>query len=397
MQWSPFVLVAMGLDTLPLAGRVLLLALLLSCALYGFLRLLPDDPEATLTVLYCKGALLSLLLVPGLIYVLGIRVPVPVEELTHLNTPWPAYVTIAVLTIWLVGFVYQLRRLMLDVQATRQAAMSTAPAPEAIEARSQHWQQRLNLQANITIHAGGAEQPWHTGALLQQQTQHVVLPAAAVNWPTGLQDVMLLGQIAQLQQGAWRWLMLGRLVQAMYWPLPWVGKLVTHFSVQLEVPGYRLAASAYRDPEGWQRDARNMTKRASTLQSVAAPKPGGLMRLPNSGKGWLPPRREPRSVRIGDTVVDDLKFEEKWADTRTHRREKVRDPYEQAYWLIALASILIGVATTLTQVPRAPEFEPQFLKVRWQDQMLPRMRDYAGGVDAAEQDEEAGIEEDVTQ
>ena len=71
------------------------------------------------------------------------------------------------------------------------------------------------------------------------------------------------------------------------------------------------------------------------------------------------------------------------AGTKANRREKERDPHEQAYWLIAVASILIGVATTLTQVPAAPEFEPRFLNIRWQDQMLPRMREYAEEADTA--------------
>ena len=56
--------------------------------------------------------------------------------------------------------------------------------------------------------------------------------------------------------------------------------------------------------------------------------------------------------------------------------EKLRNPYEQAYWLIAVASILVCVATTLTIRQAPPEFEPQYLNVKWQDQMMRRMFDH---------------------
>ncbi len=382
MYGSPFVAVAMGLDTLPVAGRMMLLAVLLSFALYGFLRVLPKEPGATLNVLYCKGALLSLVLVPVLVFVLDIRVPVPVQELVQLQTHWPGTIALSVLAIWFVGVVYHLSRLLADTRKTLQTAQATPLVDDAIEARARHWQQRLNLNAAIAIRAGGAEQAWHVGPLLTGQSCHVVLPAAAVNWPTGLQDVMLLGQLAQIQQSAWRWMMFGALVRVLYWPLPWVAKLATHFIEQWELPGLRLAASAYRDPDGWQRDVRNVEKRTAGLQKVPAAQPGALLRLPNTGAQWTPPQRERLVVRVGDTLIDDVKdkprFEDKWADTKAQKRQKENDPHEQAYWLIAVASIFIGVATTLTQVPAAPEFEPQFLNIRWQDQMLPRMHEYAG-------------------
>ena len=47
-----------------------------------------------------------------------------------------------------------------------------------------------------------------------------------MNWPMGIVDVMLLQQLAQVKQNSWRWLLFGRVVQAIYWPAPWVGRLV---------------------------------------------------------------------------------------------------------------------------------------------------------------------------
>jgi len=82
----------MALDTLPAAGRILLLALLLSWGLFGFTRTLPGDSGSSLNVLYRKGALLALLLVPAMVYLLDIQVRVPVTELTRFVSPFLCYV-----------------------------------------------------------------------------------------------------------------------------------------------------------------------------------------------------------------------------------------------------------------------------------------------------------------
>jgi hypothetical protein len=362
----------------------MLLALLLSCALYGFLRVLPDETGTMVKLLYCKGALLALLLVPPLVYLLDIRVPVAVDEMVHVEAAWPRSATWALLAVWLSGGLFQLRRWARELWETRAAAGHLPQAPAALTERARHWQQRLNLYGVVALAAGGAEQPWHVGPLPGARRAVVVLPAAAVNWPASVVDVILLGQLAQLCQGGWRWLAFGRLVQALYWPMPWVGRLVEDLSAQFELPGQRLAAAAYRDPDGWQRDMRNMEKRAATLHAIPPSGSGALLRLPSSGTAWLPPHPQVGTVGLHAAVVDDLGFEQKWAHSKAHRKEKVRDPYEQAYCLIAVASILIGVATTLTQVPAAPEFEPGYLNIKWQDQMLPRLRDYAEDLDHQE-------------
>ena len=105
------------------------------------------------------------------------------------------------------------------------------------------------------------------------------------------------------------------------------------------------------------------------------PRAGALLRLPNSGTA------EP--VAVGDarqqasTTGDS--FESKWAGTKRRRRAKVRDPYEQVYWLIAVASIMVGIASTLTLVQAPPEFDPQHLNVKWQDKMMRRLWDFDEG------------------
>ena len=372
MSVDPFELIAKALDTLTSEGRIMLLAYLLTGALCGFARVLPKDPGSSLNVLYRKGALAALLLVPVSAYLLNVQVPVHVDEVVRFSTPIPGYVVWALAGVWGLGVLFFGYRLGRDLQATYAALRSLEVAHSKILSRAQHWQQRLNLKGEVRIVAGGAEHGWHVGWLLfkWRRPATVVLPAAALNWPTGVVDALLLTQLAQLQQGSWRWLAFARLIQVLYWPAPWVGGLVRGLAEHSELPGLRFAAAAYRDPEGWQRDVRNLSKRAATLGSVPLPTAGGLLRLPNSGQAWVPPRPQVQTV-----MVDDVPFEKKWAGSKRRKKDKERDPYEQAYWLIAVASLVVGVATTLTLKQRPPEFEPGFLHIKWQDRMVRRLFD----------------------
>ena len=364
-----FTNIAMALDTLPAEGRVLLLALLLTVALYGFNRLLADA-DATLRVLFGKGALMALVLVPAGVYLLGVQVPVPVEQLQRYDTPWPAYVVWALLSVWLLGALVQLVRLALE---WRRSAGLVAELPEAnskIGSRIGHWTQRLNLPITVEVRCEGAEVPWHVGSMPRQPAQ-VVLPAAALNWPVGVVDVMLLEQLAMLKQSAWRWMFAGRVIAALYWPSPWVARMAADLAQVLVQPGLGLARAAYRDPEGFRRDLKQLRQRAQTLQPVGGDGLyGSVLRLANDG------RYEDVAPAPVSEDATAASFEGKWAGTKRRRAAKVRDPYEQAYWLIAVASIVVGVATTLTLKQAAPEFEPRFLNIKWQDQMVRRIGVY---------------------
>ncbi len=364
---------AMALDTLPDYGRVMLLAFLLTLVLYGFTRLLPGQMGSTLQVLYRKGALLALIGVPLGVYLFNVQVPVPVDEFQAFSTPVPGYVASLFLLIWLLGVGYHANKALKVVRQTRAAAQQYPEAPVKIAARCQHWQKRLAYPQDVHVCTGGAEQSWHVGPGLSKSRAAVIcLPAAAVNWPAGLIDVLLLSQLAQIKQSQWGWLVFGRLVQALYWPAPWVSELLHELAKHLVEPAERLAASAYRDNEGWARDVRSLAKRTDTLREISELEANGLLRVPSKGVTWLPPQPQVDRVR-----VDGLVFEDKWAGTKRRMKDKTRDPYEQAYWLIAVASIVVGVSTTLTVVQRSPEFEPQYLNVKWQDQMSRRLYDDA--------------------
>ena len=345
--------VAMALDTLPTAGRILLLALLLSWSLFGVTRTLPDDSGSSLNVLYRKGALLALLLVPAMVYLFNIQVHVPVTELTRFASPIPGYVVGVLLFIWTLGCVRHLFHLAMDLRATRAVLANYIQVPSKIESRVQHWQNRLDLKGRTRVLCGGAEHAWHAKGA-------IVLPAAASNWPTGVVDAMLLMQLAQLYQGSWRWLVFGRFVQAIYWPTPWVATLVQQLATHLQRPGLKLAAAAYRDPQGWRRDLINLHRRLTGLTPIESGT-DALLRLPGADL-----------VETGAPKGSAALLQNR---TRQGRREKTRDPYEQAYWLIAVTSIVVGIASTLTVLETPPQFEPEYLNIKWQDQMVRQVRE----------------------
>jgi len=361
--------VAMALDTLPAAGRILLLALLLSWGLFGFTRTLPDDAGSSLNVLYRKGALLALLLVPAMVYLLNIQVSVPVTEITRFVSPIPGYVVAALLFIWTLGCLRHLFRLAMDLRETYATLTSYTPVPSHIEARARHWQNRLNLKGELRVLCGGAEHAWHIKGVNISQPWAVVLPAAAPNWPTGVVDAMLLMQLAQMYQGSWCWLVLGRVVEAIYWPTPWVSTLVQQLASHMRRPGLKLAAAAYRDPEGWQRDLRNLYKRLAGLRPIEASSAASFTRVPSADTMvTIDSNLQPASQQDDD-------FESKWQHTKRSRREKTRDPYPQAYWLIAMTSIVVGIASTLTLVEVPPQFDPEYLDIKWLDQMVRQVRE----------------------
>ena len=316
-----FTNLAMALDTLPAVGRVFLLALLLACALYGFTRLVSGSEHRALVTMYSKAALSALIFVPVGVLLFDVQVPVPVEEYRRYATPWPAYVTYGVVAVWAIGALIQLTRLGRDLRATGKAVHSLQPAGDKLRARLDHWHGRLNVSFPVILRCGGAELPWHTGCLVAGRPKAViVLPAAAMNWPAGTVDVLLLTQLAQLQQGAWRWLIAGRVVRAIYWFAPWVRAIYRGLAQSAESASRGLAAAAYRDQEGWRRDARSAAQRGATLQVVALNDGAAPLRLPSTGEYDVP------AVTKRRVALEGQSFEAKWAGTKQRYRDRRRDP-----------------------------------------------------------------------
>ena len=152
----------------------------------------------------------------------------------------------------------------------------------------------------------------------------------------------------------------------VYWPLPWIKNLASEFAADIVAPSQDLAGAAYRDPEGWQRDFKQAQQRLETLQPPSTP--SRLLAV------YTP---EPVEIVEPAATVEVDEFEVKREQSKARLRQKYHDPHEKAYWLIATACVVVGIASTLTIVKAPPEFEPKFLHIKWQDRMARKIKDYA--------------------
>lgn len=354
-----FELIAMTLDTLPYAGRIGLLSALLATALYGFGRLVRHHPSVQLRVLYAKAAAVALLGVPAMVALLGIQMPVYVDQAEAFDTPLPGQVASALLLVWLLGSVVALWRLG---KRLREPVAASEDLNTKLGKRLGHWCTRLSMSAPTVRMQTGAEP-----ARLYRRT--ILLPAAAANWPTGAQDVLLLLQLALVRERVWSWQFYACVVVAIYWPLPLVKALFTDLADDFAAQSAGLARAAYRDPDGWRRDLKKLRQRYETL-SAGGDEPSGQV---GADSGVLVVRAAlPEADNATDSALPSGRTRR---DAIRRRNARNFDPYERVYWLIAVASLVVCVGTTLTIQQASPEFEPQFLKVRWQDQMQRRLTD----------------------
>jgi hypothetical protein len=362
-----FKVTAMSLDTLPQFGRIMLLALLLSIVLSVFARILPARYGDNTHILFRKAALLALIGVPLLVWLTDLRMTVYVVQAETFESAWPRLTTTLAVSLWLLGVVVSGRRLWRKIDATRAEVVDNMPG-EKLRKRLGHWQGRLNINAELRLVVGGAQEPWHTRGT-------IVLPAAALNWPSGVVDAMLLLQLAQIKQRCWHWMLLAQGMLCLFWFAPWVKKLVAELLVLLPRPAVGLARAAYRDPEGWRRDVRQVQRRLQTMAPVGDERdpllrldpglevaPG--FELDKPGQPW------PAEVGGAETMANETT---RWDQVRHRYWRRHFDPYERVFWLVAGASLLVAFCTTLTIERSPPEFEPRFLEIKWQDQMQPRI------------------------
>ena len=353
-----FEVTAMSLDTLPQGGRVLLLAFLLSLALVGFSRVISAAYGEKMHILYRKAALLAFIVVPFLVWLGDIRIAVYVDSYRRYATPIPHYVTIAVLSAWLIGVIYCGYRLSQRVGATaaQVPTIGRQKTNEKLFKRMRHWCGRLNINREMDLVVDGDKHPWHTNEV-------IVLPAAALNWPTGIVDAMLLIQLAQSKNRAWYWVLIGEFIACVFWFAPWVRQMSVQLRTLLPHPAIGLAQAAYRDPEGWWRDYRQLQQRLETLVPVG-----------NDADAYLRLAvgvDAPAQVML--EAIQPTTYEEKWRETKERRWRKHFDPYERVYWLVASASLVVAIFTTMTVERTPPEFQPRFLEIKWQDGMAPRI------------------------
>ena len=247
-----FETIAMALDTLGPSGRLLLMALLLSGALCGVARALRNHPSWTLQLYYRKAAIVALVAVPLLVMLLGLQMPVYVEQAKAYATQLPATISWVIGLAWLVGVLSLGLRESLRVYRLRGHLLTqSAGEPVALESRVQHWQRRLNVEQRVGVFALG-------GGQAVSVSNVIWLPQAALHWPLGQQDVLLLWQLAMVKQRGYRWLLAALFVRILYWPCPWVRTLLADFGQALSQQALPLAKAAYRGPEGWRSDMKKL-------------------------------------------------------------------------------------------------------------------------------------------
>lgn len=367
----------MGLDTLPLVGRVLLFAFLLAALFSLLTRVISNNPSRSMHILYRKGALVMLLVLPILLGLLNVQLPVHVPEVRSFSTRVPGSIAYAVLVLWLLVSIPPAWRLWRRF-ATSRATLAELPRIEEssgeksarkLVSRLVHWQKRLSLSGDYRLARNSGQIAWHEGRTL-------ALPRACLNWPTGLIDVVLLVQLAQLKQSNWKWLVYAEIMRVVYWPAPWVGRMVDELIALLPDASIQLARAAYRDADGWRRDMQGLLQR---YENLGAPSQVHFsLPVPSLAAALAPGvRAGSADIHIGDARPNDHndEFNSKWQRAKLKRALKHFDPYERAYWLIAVATLVVGVATTMTVVREPPEFEPGFLEVKWRDQMGRRLTD----------------------
>ena len=344
----------MALDTLPSIGRTLLLATLLSISLCGVGAAIRRHPSGTMQLYYRKAAIVVLAGLPLLISFFGIKMPVYVEQAQQFGTSIPAWISYAVAFIWLCGVVWGVWQLLRQIMEAKAGLIADgAEIDDTIQKRVKHWLVRLNISPGPRVLIGGSCPAAQTGSL-------IVLPEAAKHWQVGQLDVLLLLQLAQSKQRGWLWLIFSKMAMCLYWPFPWVERLFRPMPELLVESARPLARAAYRDPDGWRRDRNKLADRYETLSEPKADMQICLVSgIPNDDPASPPSDVEPGS----------------WAATRQRRAERYFDPYERVYWLVAVASVVVSVGSTLTIRQASPEFEPGFLNIRWQDQMGRRVSD----------------------
>ena len=355
-----FELAAMTLDALPGYGRVMCLALLLAGFMSAISHLLQRrlSGRGILLTKFHKGVLVCLLAVPILVWIVGLRMPVYVEIPRSFDAYLPGLVCVGMLWIWGVGAGVRTLVLLRALQTGRRCAKDLQQASPQLHQRLAYWQTRLKEEGALELSYGGGEVPW-----LLRRT--LVLPRAAATWPNGVVDALLLAQLSLVHQRVWWWWLLTELVSAVYWPVPGLRSLGDRVRRDMSAQSMHLAASAYRDPAGWRRDARRYHDRVGTFDSLEEPLAFRLAvplnLAPANGAENLPDPSGPRG---------------RWLRTRALYKAKRYDPFERAFWLLAVPVVLTVLFTALTVEQRSPEFEPQFLEIRWQDRLGPRLREH---------------------
>lgn len=324
------------LDSLPDASRAVLSGSVLAGGLCYVERRLPANFSG-LAIAYRKAVLVALVFIPLLVYyVLGLRFVVVVEELPEIAGP-PSLLWWSLLGVWGIGL---FARGASDVARLRRSAGQVADFPAADEklaSRLDFWRRRVGISQPVAVCLGNSEQPWTRGSLKPV----IGLPRSAARWPAAVQDAILVHELCHIKHRHWLWLVAGRLVAALYWPIPWVAGLTEHLGHGFQEASDARAIEFFGDRMGYSRALKHIAQRIDPL-----------------------PHEQPGTQPAGNPAL--LAWQE---SASLGNREALvlssvsRDPcYDRVFWGLTQATLAMFLltGTTLEQIyiPEDPTFVP---------------------------------------
>jgi hypothetical protein len=257
---SDVLITAVGLlDSLPNSSRAMLCGAVLAGALCFIQTRLPADYSG-LAIAYCKATLLALVLIPSMVYyALGLRFVVVVEELPEIAVA-PLPLQWGLLAIWLGGATVAG---ILDWRSTQRAIPPgpSAPVDPVLSERLEFWRRRLGVRGRVRIATSANEQPSTHGWLRPV----ISLPRSAGHWPRTVQDAVLLHELDHIRHNHGAWLLFGRWVAALYWPIPWVRQITEQLALTFQQAADARSVEFFGDRMGYSRALTHVAQRIDPL------------------------------------------------------------------------------------------------------------------------------------
>jgi len=354
------------LDSLPDYIRALLCAGMLVAFLRYFESRIPAD-DIQYSEAFCKTSLLALLIVPLLVGLLpSMRMVVFVDELTPAvvasNSGW-----LLVPGVWLAGLGLSFGMLVLGCLRRRRHldGLLRPLDDERLCGRLRHWQTRLGMRRRMSLVViGGAEPGINPGR------HRIGLPSAALHWPPGAQDVLLIHQLCHVKLRHRGWHLLSQVVICVYWPVTWLAVLRRRLLAGFQLATDGLAETCFSDSMGYSNGLRQVEQRLLNPPPVKE-KP----RVPSESGSW--PHRMIEACRGYAARLSELLKPEcelpchvrSWKETR--RALRWVEPYDKVFLFVGqsvlIAFLLTGV--TLRETPPVVEADYRFLfEVNWMDE-----------------------------
>ena len=331
-----------SLDSLPSSGRAMLSAAVLAALVYSSSRKIPAARPG-LGVSYRKTSLLALLAVPLIVYSIpSWRFVVSVEEMPVIDT-LPSAVWWTLLSAWLVGVVVALADVVRCMLVTGRDVASLEAVDEKLGRRLEIWRGRMDIERGVRMGLGESPTPWSAG----WWRPAIVLPRGARHWPQAVQDAAIVHELAHLQRHHWLWLLFGGSVAALYWPIPWIGRLSREMAAAFQQTSDSLAMHYFRDHLGYARALRHIKQRMESESAQAAA---------------APVRHDVRLV-WGDAGSLEIR--------KHHARDAdyVEPFYDRVFWALAQTAfaVFLLTATTLEEIREAPDERLMFAEQEtWQ-------------------------------